>query len=568
MLILLRILLIIILALALPHPGLQAQPTAASSASGVVIDEISVKGMDIAEVLSLISRKSGLNIVAGKNVEGKVTIFLKKVDAREALRTIVEMNDLAFTEEGGIIRVMTAADYTNRYGQPFGQPRVTHVIKLHYVLVKDLLPLLAELKSGEGKVIPNEEARTVAIMDTAEKVKAMEALIREVDVQTMTTAFHLTHVQAGDICDEVRSMATQSVGTVECDTALNRIQVTDTLAGVEKIRRAVQALDARGRKILMEVKLVHIILNDEHLSGVDWAGIVSDVRDIRLEGSYPFLNSGGRGALLSLGVVADEDLQPLVEALDTVGLVKEYPEADITVTPDVVAKIVLRLDDPFLTLSANSADEVDEDDEAGQPGASALEFLVKPVVAPDGSILTSVVPHESARALKGAIRKPHGESLSLEEGNSLVLGSVIATGNVATLRKIPLMGDIPLLGLAFRYHKSSVRREEFIIFLTPKIVQAPALQPASQETAPLDLVDDAASEEPLKEAAPDETAKVETPAELLKENVPVAIVKEAASAEQLKASAPPAPALGVTMPGGASPEMPPLQKNDPVSGQK
>lgn len=533
-----------------------------------MIDEISVKGMDIAEVLSLISKKSGLNIVTGKNVEGKVTIFLKNVDAREALRTILEMNDLAFAEEGGIIRVMTAADYLARYSQPFGQPRVTHVIKLHNVPVKDLLPLLAELKSGEGKVIPNEESRTVVIIDTTEKVKAMEALIREVDVQTVTSTLPLTHVRAGDICDEVRALATQSVGSVECDTAGNRLLVTDTLAGVEKIRRAVGALDARSLKILMEAKLVHIVLNEDHLNGVDWAGIVSDIRDIRLEGSYPFLNSGGRGALLSLGVIADEDLQPLVEALDTVGIVKEYPEADITVTPDVVAKIVLRIDEPFLTMNEASVDEAEEDDDADLPDQPVLEFLVKPVVAADGSILTSVVPHESARALKGAVRKSRGGSLSLEEGNSLVLGSVIATGNVATLRKIPLMGDIPFLGFAFRYHKSSVRREEFIIFLTPKIVQAPVGQAPLQEAAPLGLVNDTAPEDPVKGAAPDQKVKEATPAETVKASAPDETVKAAAPAEPLTQPAPPAPAVDVAVPAGSVPGIPSVQKSDPVSGQK
>jgi type II secretory pathway component GspD/PulD (secretin) len=38
------------------------------------------------------------------------------------------------------------------------------------------------------------------------------------------------------------------------------------------------------------------------------------------------------------------------------------------------------------------------------------------------------------------------------------------------MHKIPLMGDLPLLGFAFRYRNSSVRREEFVLFLTPRLV--------------------------------------------------------------------------------------------------
>jgi type IV pilus assembly protein PilQ len=480
MLILLRIFIACLLAVAAPCTALHAESSLESASGEVMLDEISVRDKDIADVLSLISQKSGLNIVAGKSVTGKVTIFLKKVKAREALRTLVEMNDLAFVDEGGIIRIMTAAEYAARYGQTFGQDRVTRVIKLHYVLLKELLPLLLELKSGDGKVIPNEEARSVAVMDTPEKVKAMEALIREVDLQTGTATLTLQNVRAGDICDEVRALANPSVGSVECDTVGDRIQVTDTLAGLEKLRRAVAALDARGLNILLEARLVHIVLNEEHLNGVDWAGIVSDVRDVRLEGAYSFMNSGSRGALLSLGVVADEDLSPLVEALDTVGIVKEYPETDIMVTPDVAAKLTMRFDAPDLALSAasmNGADE--EEDEPASP--SALTLLVKPVVSADGSIITSVMPQETARVLKGAVRVPRGETVALADGNSLVLGSVISTRNEATVQKIPLMGDIPLLGLAFRYHKSSIRREEFIVFLTPKVVKASGTPIASDK---------------------------------------------------------------------------------------
>ncbi len=126
----------------------------------VVIDEIVVKDMNIADALNLLSRKSGMNIITSKSVQGKVTVFLKRVEAKEALRTIVEMNDLAFAEEGGIFRVMTSAEYLEHYGQPFGQPlSATRVIRLNFVPVRDVVILLAEMKSPEGKIIPNEEAK-------------------------------------------------------------------------------------------------------------------------------------------------------------------------------------------------------------------------------------------------------------------------------------------------------------------------------------------------------------------------------------------------------------------------
>jgi type II secretory pathway component HofQ len=83
------------------------------------LDVLDLKNMDVNDVMKLISQKSGLNIVASSNVKGKVTIYLKDVDVLEALGIIVEANEWAYVKEGGIIKVMAAADYETKYGGKF-----------------------------------------------------------------------------------------------------------------------------------------------------------------------------------------------------------------------------------------------------------------------------------------------------------------------------------------------------------------------------------------------------------------------------------------------------------------
>ncbi len=339
----------------------------------------------------------------------------------------------------------------------------------------------------------------------------MEDLIREVDVQTVTVTLSLKNIRAEEVLEEVRGMVTPSAGRIEVNTTANQVTVTDTLSKVEKIRRSVESLDARGRKIMLEAKLVRIVLNDEHLNGVDWGGIVTDLRSFRLEGLYNFLTRGGRGALLTLGVVTQEDLRPLIEALDTVGAVNEYPSSDVIITANVEARMVVRFDEPYLSLSEARLEDAPEKEEPITSGQTALEFLVKPMVSVDGTILTSVVPHESSVALRGSFKRSRGEAVSIEEGNTAVLGNLIATDEVATLRKIPLMGDLPLLGFAFRYHRSAVRHEEFIIFLTPKTIEptaakAPVVSQAETATVPAD-----GAQEPPVAPAPTASAPSSVP---------------------------------------------------------
>ncbi|MBF0122473.1 MAG: hypothetical protein HQL21_03555 [Candidatus Omnitrophica bacterium] len=430
---------------------------------GGIIDELELKGADISDALSLISQKSGINIIAGRNVEGTVSVFLKNVDAKEALRIVAEANGLAFADEGRIIRVMTEQDYMTKYGHAFGQERVTKVIKLNFVAAKDIVSLLSEMKSGDGKIIPNEEMKSILLVDSAEKVKAMETLIQEVDVQTVTSMLPLKYSRAEDVLEEVKGMVTQSLGGITCDSKENHLVVTDTLIKVEKIRKLVEILDARGRKVILQAKLVHVVLNEEHLNGVDWAGIVSDFQNLRLEGVYNFLNGGEKNNTLSLGTIADDEFSTLLEALDTVGFAREYPISDITISPDDQARLVVRFDEPHLVLNTVRTSDAPENFSPVRMGAASLEFFIKPVVDVDGAIKTTIMTHEGPQ-------KGHITTLHSRAGNMVVLGGLIATEKVLTARKVPLMGDLPFLGLAFRYHNRSVRREEFVVFLTPKVV--------------------------------------------------------------------------------------------------
>src|SRR5258706_10822224 len=56
---------------------------------------LELKNVDIIEVLKLLAQKGNLNIVAGKEVRGRVTLFLEDVEIWDALRIIFESNELA-----------------------------------------------------------------------------------------------------------------------------------------------------------------------------------------------------------------------------------------------------------------------------------------------------------------------------------------------------------------------------------------------------------------------------------------------------------------------------------------
>ena len=142
--------------------------------SPIMLDALELVDMEIKDVLKLISRKSGLNIVANGNVAGRVTIFMQNVEVRDALRIILDSNDLAFEEEKGMLRVMTAQDYERIYGRKFGQKTETSVVRLKGLNAIDAVNLLNQMKTVIGRVVADEQSNTVMIEDTPEKVKELD----------------------------------------------------------------------------------------------------------------------------------------------------------------------------------------------------------------------------------------------------------------------------------------------------------------------------------------------------------------------------------------------------------
>jgi general secretion pathway protein D len=60
------------------------------------------------------------------------------------------------------------------------------------------------------------------------------------------------------------------------------------------------------------------------------------------------------------------------------------------------------------------------------------------------------------------------------DGQTVIIGGLIANQKTESVSKIPFLGDIPYLGLAFRSTSKRDVKTELLIFLTPRIVQAPA----------------------------------------------------------------------------------------------
>ena len=67
------------------------------------------KDADINNLLRIIAEVSGMNVVAGGDVTGKVTVRLVNVEWQQALDVILRINGMGYEIDGNIIRVAPQA---------------------------------------------------------------------------------------------------------------------------------------------------------------------------------------------------------------------------------------------------------------------------------------------------------------------------------------------------------------------------------------------------------------------------------------------------------------------------
>ncbi len=304
--------------------------------------------------------------------------------------------------------------------------------------------------------------------------------VQEIDVPKFTMVFELISAKASELAAKVEGMLTKGVGKVKFDEASNKLVVTDTAAKIEEIRKLVDAIDQRGRQVLIEAKIVQITLNDEHRLGVDWEAIVSDYHSLNLAGKLSNVPDGEKRGKLSIGTIANEDYSVLVEALDTVGNVNVFSNPVITTINNKEARILVGSTQPYVTTATTTP--------SSGPSTTAesvnfidvgVKLFVTPTVHSDGFITMKIRPEVSSvtgnvstsnnNAIPVVETSEAETTVNAKDGVTIVIGGLIKEEKARTIKKVPILGDVPLLGMAFRSHSHSVKKTEIVIFLTPKI---------------------------------------------------------------------------------------------------
>lgn len=439
--------------------------------------DLHVADEDLATVLEMLSIQSQKNIIASKNVKGRVTANLYRVTFYEALDAILSANGLGYMEQGNFIYVYTAEELKEIADA--SRVRISKVIELNYLNSNDAAEFVKPLLSSgtsPGQIKTNGKTSTFpALGDTP---------------------------SGSD------------------DYAHNAMLVVfDYEDNVAEIERLLRSIDTRPAQILVEATILQTQLTEANAFGVDFS-IVANMNFgdfVQLGGPTAAANaliggrtsSGGSGVLpadrggsaisstvgntagqggLKVGIVSN-DVAVFMRVLD------EVTDTTIVSNPKILtlnrqpSRVLVGRKVGYLsttttdTASTQSVEFLD----------TGTQLYFRPFVTSEGMIRMELKPQVSDAVIReisdatgAAVTIPDEltneltTNVLVRDGQTVVLGGLFSETTIASRRQIPLLGDIPILGQAFRGNEDETSRSEIIFLVTPTIVNDQALAEAGQ----------------------------------------------------------------------------------------
>ncbi len=383
---------------------------------------LTVREAPIKDVLAMIARTCGLNLVCSADGEKLVTLTLDRVTLSDALDALLSVAGYTWTWHNNII----------------------HVTPLE----------------GGAKLPPGIQGRQIAIFE----LDYASAVDVDLAVKGMLSPVGQSFIR--------ESSPTNNRKTTET------IIVEDLPIYLARIERYISQLDVPPRQVMIEVQILEVDLKDDARHGVNFE-VLSQIADSEL-------SIRTRGLANSLAPQAffleltGGDLTGLVEAL------KNTTDAKTLASPRILAlngqesriQIGQQLGFRVTTTTETSTLESVEFIDVG------VVVRVTPHITRDGQVLMRIRPEVSSGQVNPDTGLPEEETTEVEtdvllpDGQGIIIGGLIQEKDTNIQSKVPLLGDLHYVGALFQRRQVMKSRSEVIVALVPHVFP---LNPCQQE---------------------------------------------------------------------------------------
>ncbi|CAO98253.1 Putative type II secretion system protein [Erwinia tasmaniensis Et1/99] len=383
----------------------------------------------MAQVLQALADYQQLNLMVAPGVKGTLSLRLKDVSWRQALRLVAKLGKLDMEQQENVL-----------------------------------------LAFPEGW--QQEEQRK-----TAARLEAQEQML-----PLFNRSLTLVHADAAAVNTSLQNERTRLMsarGSVTLDSRTNSLLLRDTEKALTQTERWIRQLDVPLAQIELAAQIVTISEESLREMGVTWGmSGEAQVSDALRTSQLRVELATGRPAGVAGFTLAKLDGRLL--ALELSALESEH-QADIIASPRLFTS-------HQQTASIKQGTEIPYEVSTGNSGSTTMEFKeamlgmeVTPVVQPNGRILLKLhisqnVPGRNMRSGENEVltidKQEIDTQVILKDGQTLALGGIFQQQSESGRTKVPWLGDIPLLGALFRHDVRQQKRRELVIFITPRLIRS------------------------------------------------------------------------------------------------
>jgi general secretion pathway protein D len=266
---------------------------------------------------------------------------------------------------------------------------------------------------------------------------------------------------------------------IVADESTNSILVYSTYSVYKRMKETVLTLDVAQAQVVIEATVLEVDLNDALETGVQF---FLQSHGVVLGSGIPSGNqSPSRGGVFGVSTnIGDVSVDLVLKALREVTNLKVVSSPYLTVVDGQAARLVIGDQIPFATSTQTSSNSgnvtVTQQVEILDTGV-VLEItpriyannsvnltIVQSVSTPSGTGGTTLTPVVATRDISSQILA--------QSGRTILLGGMIQDRLENAEEGVPGASDIPLIGGLFRQNKTSARRTELIVLITPRVVRS------------------------------------------------------------------------------------------------
>ena len=267
----------------------------------------------------------------------------------------------------------------------------------------------------------------------------------------------------------------------------NALLVSASPRYFEQVEEMIIELDQPQKQVLIQVLLAEITLDGSTDWGMQWQTDL-DLKDKDIPIDSADINSLG-GTASTVGAIGGltatltgDNWGFILKAMQSDGRLEILSRPQILAADNQPATIDVGQRVPVVTGSrvTERGDSINTF-EYQQVG---ILLEVTPRINPDGIVKMDVSPTISAMASSSVEiaagftvpiinSRSASTAVSVEDGQTIVIGGLISTEDNQRVTKIPLLGDIPYIGAAFKRTKKTRVRSELLIILTPHVINEP-----------------------------------------------------------------------------------------------